>query len=240
MNSSKTAAPQIGFDRFIPLDWAACALRVRGGDETPDAIEALFDADGLGAPSRKKTRAVLRGLWLEPRAELAAFADRGVDIWQASPESAVIALCWGMAIATYPFFGKVGALIGRLTAMQGDCAAAEIHRRMAETYGQGETARRATNRVIQTQAHWAAIKRIDKGRRVIRQAPVTVTNDALVAWLIEAAIRYNGKAVSVTSLQSSAVLYAFRLDQSLTFVISRSATLELRSEGSGSQLVALR
>jgi hypothetical protein len=62
-----------------------------------------------------------------------------------------------MAIAAYPFFGKVAELIGRLTAIQGDCATAEIHRRMAETYGEREGTHRAANRVIQTQASWGPL-----------------------------------------------------------------------------------
>lgn len=240
MSNPPAARPQIGFDRFIPLDWAACALRVRAGTEEPDALEALLLAAGLGAPSRTKNRSVLKGLWMEPPADLTPFADRGIALWKGDPEVPVQALCWGMAIAAYPFFGKVAELIGRLTSIQGDCTAAEIHRRMAETYGEREGTRRATNRVIQTQADWSACERVDRARRVVRQPPASISNDGLTAWLCEALIRYAGKPLSVTSLQSSAVLYPFRLEQSLTFVISRSPALELRSEGSGSHLVAIK
>lgn len=240
MSNPPAARPQIGFDRFIPLDWAACALRVRAGTEEPDALEALLLAAGLGAPSRKKNRSVLKGLWMEPPADLAPFADLGIELWKGDPEVPIQALCWGMAIATYPFFGKVAELIGRLTSIQGDCTAAEIHRRMAETYGEREGTRRATNRVIQTQADWSACERLDKARRVVRQPPLAISHDGLTAWLVEALIRYTGKPLSVTSLQSSAVLYPFRLDGSLTFVISRSPALELRAEGSGSSLVAIK
>jgi hypothetical protein len=238
LNNTPAAAPRIGFDRFIPLDWATCALEVRGGAADPQAIDALLEAAGLGIPSRTKTRSVLNGLWLDPRAELIGFAQRGFGIWQEFPE--VPALCWGMAIAAYPFFGKVAELVGRLTTIQGDCTAAEIHRRLAETYGEGEVTRRAANRVLQTQASWGTCERVDKGRRVIRNQPTAITNEALIAWLIEAAIRYTGRAISVSGLASAAVLYPFRLDHSLTLVVSRSPVLELRSEGSGSQLVMLR
>jgi hypothetical protein len=240
LSNPPAARPLIGFDRFIPLDWAACALRVRAGTEEPDALEALLLAAGLGAPSRKKNRSVLKGLWMEPSADLAPFADLGIELWKGDPEVPIQALCWGMAIATYPFFGKVAELIGRLTSIQGDCTAAEIHRRMAETYGEREGTRRATNRVIQTQADWSACERVDKARRVVRQPPLPISHDAVTAWLVEALIRYAGKPLSVTSLQSSAVLYPFRLEQSLTFAISRSPALELRFEGSGSHLVAIK
>ncbi|MFE8034659.1 hypothetical protein [Thiohalocapsa marina] len=238
--SHQSNLPHIGFDRFIALDWAACALRVRAGQETSQTLAALIGEKERSEASRKKTRSVLKGLWLAPRSDLAPFADRGVELFGEVDVSAVPALCWGMAISAYPFFGKVAELTGRLTAIQGDCASAEIHRRMAETYGERETAYRAANRVMQTQADWGALGRIDKGRRIIRRLPMTISQDGLIAWLIEAALRYTGKAMSVASLQSSAVLYPFRLDQPLAFVVSRSTALELHADGSRSQMVAMR
>ena len=69
---------------------------------------------------------------------------------------------------------------------------------------------------------------------------MTLTNDQVVAWLVEAVLHYTGKAVSVPMLQSMAVIYPFVLDQSLAYVISNYPTLELRSEGSSNQFVALR
>lgn len=69
---------------------------------------------------------------------------------------------------------------------------------------------------------------------------MTVSHDGLTACLIEAAIRYTGRAMSVATLQSSAVLYPFCLDHPLAFVVSRSPTLEFRTDGSRSQIVAIQ
>jgi hypothetical protein len=237
MNST---APKIGFDRFIQLDWAATALKVRAGTASIDELNELLDGAGLGVAARKKTRTVLNRLWLDPRAELVEFAERGAEIFKANPTVPVSALNWGMSLATYPFFGKVAELVGRLSALQGDCASAEVHRRMSEIYGEREGTYRMTNMVLQSQASWGALERVDKGKRLIRKTPMTLTNDQVVAWLVEAVLRYTGKAVSVPMLQSMAVIYPFVLDQSLAYVISNYPTLELRSEGSSNQFVALR
>ena len=239
MTNIESNVPHIGFDRFIPLDWATCALRVRAGQETPETLEALIGERERSEASRKKSRSVLKGLWLAPRTDLTPFADRGAELLGEIEASAAPALCWGMAISAYPFFGKVAELTGRLTSIQGDCASAEIHRRMAETYGERETAYRAANRVLQTQADWGTLTRVDKGRRIIRRTPMTISHDGLIAWLIEAALRYTGKAMSVATLESSPVLYPFSLDQPLALVVSRSAVLELRADGSQSQMVSI-
>jgi hypothetical protein len=85
---------------------------------------------------------------LEPRPELADFANRGVEIFTApDADVSIAALTWGIAIATYPFFGKVAELVGDCPSLQGDCAAAEVHRRMSELYGEREGTYRMTNMV---------------------------------------------------------------------------------------------
>ena len=233
-------APQIGFDRFIQLDWVAAALKVRAGMASLDELNELLDAAGLGVAARKKTRTVLNRLWLEPRPELADFANRGVEIYRTNAEVSIAALTWGMAIATYPFFGKVAELVGRLSALQGDCASAEVHRRMSEIYGEREGTYRMTNMVLQSQANWGAIERVEKGKRLVRNSPISVINDQAVAWLIEAALRYTGKAIPVATLQSTVVIYPFLLEQHLGYVASNSQMLEVRSEGPSNQFVALR
>ena len=111
---------------------------------------------------------------------------------------------------------------------------------MSEIYGEREGTYRMTNMVLQSQASWGAIERVDKGKRLIRCAPTALDNTQAVAWLVEAALRYTGKSVSVPSLQSMAVIYPFVLNQPLAYVVSNSPKLELRSEGSSNQFVALR
>lgn len=234
-----SAPPKIGFDRYLALEWVVSAIRVRAGSEMEDNLESLLEADELTLAAQKKTRTVLNRLWLAPRPELVDFADRGVALYKSQKSLPVASLCWGMAIATYPFFGKVAELVGRLSSLQGDCAAVEVHRRMSEIYGEREGTRRMTNMILQTQASWGAVDRVEKGKRVIRLAPTTIDNNALTAWLIEAAVRYSGKPVTVSTLQSLPVLFPFTLTRPLAYLVSNSPNLDLRSEGPNNQFVSL-
>ena len=237
----KTSAPQIGFDRFIQLDWIAAVIKVRAGTSSADALSELLEASVLGKESRAKTRTKLNALGLEPRPEFADFIDRGVSIFKSSDKSeGIAAFAWGAAIASYPYFGKIAEFTGRLTSIQGDCSVSEIHRRMSEVYGDREATKRATQAVIQTQANWGAIERVEKGKRLIRLPIRTITTDKAIAWLVEAALRYQGKAVSLAALQSLPVIYPFALTQPLGYLMSNSPMLEVRSEGLSNQLVALR
>jgi len=236
----KSTAPKIGFDRFIQLDWVVTALKIKAGMADIVELNALLDAVELTVAAKKKVRTVLNRLWLEPRPELVEFSSRGIEIFKANPAVSTSALSWGMAIATYPFFGRVADLVGRLTSLQGDCTSAEIHRRMSELYGEREGTYRMTNMVLQSQASWGGAERADNGKRLIRKPAMTLVDTVMVAWLVEAALRFAGRAMAVQSLQSMPVIYPFVLDQSLVYVISNCSSLELRSEGSNNQFVALR
>ncbi|WP_354679504.1 hypothetical protein [Cupriavidus plantarum] len=235
------AVPQIGFDRFIRLDWVAAALKVRAGMTSLDELNELLDAAGLGKEAKAKTRTKLNALALGPRADLVDLIDRGVNIVKDSNNTGdLVAFAWGAAIATYPYFGQVAEFTGRLTSIQGDCSVFEIHRRISEVYGDREVTKRATQAVIQTQANWGAIERMEKGKRIVRLQATRLNDDEMVAWLVESALRYQRKAIPLATLHSLAVIYPFLLDHPLGYVMSNSATVEVRSEGPGNQFVALR
>jgi hypothetical protein len=232
--------PQIGFDRFIPLDWAAAALRVCAGTGKTEQLLKLLDDAELGPAARKKTRTVLNRLWLEPRPDLTDFADRGARIYRADKDTPIAALTWGMAIATYPFFGRVSEIVGRLTALQGDCASSEVHRRMAEVYGEREGIHRMTNMVLQSQESWGAIQRVNKGKRVVRKPKTRVQEPAIIAWFVEACVRHSGRPLSVATIESHPVVFPFELKGRISYALSRSRTIELRSAGARDHVVDLR
>jgi hypothetical protein len=231
--------PQIGFDRFIQLEWAESAFRTRAGLTDSQQLLDLLEESHPGAAARKKTRTVLNRLWLEPRADLVDFADRAVSIYLETPDTPIAALTWGMAIATYPFFGSVAQIVGRLTALQGDCASAEVHRRMAEVYGEREGTRRMTNMVLQSQASWGAIDRIARGKRLARKEKIAVRESAATSWLVEACLRYAGHPLSIAGLDTSPVIYPFELGSSLSYLLSTVPPLEVRTDGTGNQVVGL-
>lgn len=232
-------SPQIGFDRFIQLDWAATALRIRAGTAAPDELKELLDSTHAGPAAKKKTKTVLNRLWLEPRPDLVDFADRGVQIYRGTPDTSVLALTWGMSLATYPFFGKVSEIVGRLTSLQGDCSSTEVHRRMAETYGEREGTRRMTNMVLQSQENWGVIERIDRGRQIVRKKAFDLRGSPVTTWLVEACLRYAGRALPMASVESNPAIYPFIFGGSAAYLLSKSREIEIRVDSAGNQVINL-
>jgi hypothetical protein len=233
-------APQIGFDRFIRLEWATKALEVRAGLAVIEELEAILDQAHSGPAARKKTRTVLNRLWLEPRKDLEPFAQRAVELFQATPNAPPAALTWGMAIVSYPFFAKVAEIIGRLTSLQGDCTTAEVHRRMSEIYGEREGTRRMTNMVLQSQIDWAMLDRSENGKTLIRKKSAILDGPDLVRWLTKAVLECSGRPIGLGSLEAQPVIFPFGLGENLGFILSSAPDLYLRADSAGNQSVSIQ
>lgn len=233
----KSAAPRIGFDRFIREAWIDCALQVRLEAATVADLDKLLERSKLGKAAHVKTMTVLKKLWLRPSPDLEDFVDRCAVIAGDGPKS-TIPLHWAIAIAAYPFFGKAAELFGKLSALQGDCTSAELHRRMSEIYGEREGTKRMTNMVLQTQADWGALQRTDK--RLKKCAPIRVDDSRVAAMLAEAAVRYYGKSLSASKIFSLPVLHPFKIVPRVALLTTQSPALELRPSFRGEPLVAIR
>ena len=233
-------APQIGFDRFIRLDWAEAALRVRSGAADIAELDQILTGSHAGLEAKKKTRTVLNRLWLEPREELAGLADRGVAIFREVAEPQVAALTWGMALAVYPFFAKVAEIVGRLTSLQGDCTTAEVHRRMAEIYGEREGTRRMTNMVLQSQVDWSLLGKSENGKTLTRKPPMALHSPETVQWMSEALLMHVGRPLTLDGLSGQPTMFPFSFGDNLGYVLSLSEAFDVRADSAGARIVGLK
>ncbi len=232
--------PLIGFDRYVDLEWCRRALDAAATESSIEVVRYQVATTLPGIESQRKTLDVLKRLSTKPFEHLADFISRGIAIYKRLGHDTVLPLVWGAAIASYPFFGKTSETAGRLLALQGDCSIKELQRRMAEQYGDRSGIERAVTRVMQTQTSWQALTRDETAKRIVKRQAVLIQDEELTAWLIEAAVRYAGKSVSVPSLQSLPVLFPFTLTRPLAYLASNSPDLVLRSEGPSSQFVELK
>ena len=79
----------------------------------------------------------------------------------------------------------------------------------------------------------------DAGRRIVLRANTRVSDSTEIMWLTEACLRYLGQPINVASLESLPILYPFRFEESVAYALSRSPTLELRTDGANQAMVTL-
>lgn len=235
-----TKVPLIGFDRYVDIEWCRSALDAAATQCSIDDVRNQVATMLPGAESQRKTLDILKRLSTKPFDHLADFISCGIDIYRRLGKDVLLPLVWGASIASYPFFGKTSETIGRLLTLQGDCSIKELQRRIAEQYGDRSGIERAVTRVLQTQVSWQAIERDESAKRITKLPAILISDPDLIAWLIESAVHYIGKPISMASIQSLPALYPFDYTQSLPYVVSNSENLLLRSEGPSTQYVTLR
>ncbi|MBK7415583.1 MAG: hypothetical protein IPJ38_11190 [Dechloromonas sp.] len=111
---------------------------------------------------------------------------------------------------------------------------------MSEVYGDREVTKRATQAVIQTQANWGAIERVENGKRLNRRPQRKVSDEKVITWLVGGRAALHRQSYACYELATMAVIYPFLIDQSLPYVLSKSDVIELRAEGPSNQFAALR
>jgi len=242
---------QIGFSQRIRLEWLdqTANLVLAGNDKAGinDSLqEMLKDKVSVGGQAvrgnREKAITILMKTWLTVPSGLEALRDEGLKILQGLPRKDRIAVHWGMALATYPFWGAVAAHTGRLLRLQGTAAAAHVQRRIKEQYGERETASRAARRVLRSFIDWGVLNETqDKG--VYAQGnQYSIQDPKLIAWLVEASLhaRMNGSA-AIKDLLDSPSIFPFRLAHvSAEHVASLSPRLNILRHGLDDDLVMLR
>lgn len=234
-----TSCAYVGFERPVRLEWVEAALCARSGLITNGQLEKLINSLPVGHNSKRKVKTALNRLWVKPPSDLTDFSNRGACIYAEQPENSVLALTWGMALTTCPFFGKVTEVVGRLTEIYGDCTSDDIHRRMIEIYGDRDTTRRITNVVLQSQENWGTIVRYDNGKTICRSASIDLNSSPVLAWIIEACLIYCKKPVSVSKMQFFPLIFPFAISDSLSYMLSKIEHLKISSGVDGDQFVDL-
>ena len=241
---------QIGFSQRIRLEWfeQTANLILAGNDKTAvnDSLqEMLKDKVSVGGQAvrgnREKAITILMKTWLTVPSGLEALRDEGLKILQGLPRKDRIALHWGMALATYPFWGAVAAHTGRLLRLQGTAVAAHVQRRVKEQYGERETASRAARRVLRSFIDWGVLNETQDKGVYAQGSQYSIQDPKLIAWLVEASLhaRMNGSA-AIKDLLDSPSIFPFRLAHiTAERLRSHSLRLDFHRYGLDDDLVVL-
>ena len=193
------ALPAIGFDRYISRSWLDVAIDVAADRMPRTRLIGLLEQDIVGVEARSKTSIILNRMWLSPHPLLADYVARGVALHAADPDVDTLALHWGSALCSHPFFASIAEFIGRLLHLHGEFTSAQITRRLKEQYGDRASILRAAEAVLQTLVGWGVIKLEDPKARLFRaRKPMPITSVAASAWLMESAVASAGKSLRLS------------------------------------------
>lgn len=242
---------EIGFSQRVRLEWfkqtANLVLAGNSRAAVTDVLrELLKDRVSVSSQAERGNREkiitiLLKTLVAVPR-ELEPLRDEGFGLLRRIPERDHLAVYWGMVSAVYPFWSSVAVQVGRLLRLQGAVAAVHVQRRVRELYGERETVSRAARRVLRSYLDWGVLR--DSGTKGVYQpeAPLTIADPHLTAWLVEAAFRSSGDTVApLKDVLNSASLFPFQVKPvTAANIVAASGRLDVCRHGLDDDLLILR
>lgn len=244
-------AQQVGVSQRLRVEWleATVNLILAGNDSTAirEALnEMLVDKLSLNSQAvrgnRQKTITILMKIWREVPPGLEPLRDEGLRMHPMLDGNCRHALNWGMTMAAYPFWGVVAEHAGRLVRLQSTAAAAQIQRRIRESYGERPTVARATARVLRSFIDWGVLADT-AAKGVYGQAEQREISDPkVIAWLAEALLHWQPSgAAALTRFLRHHSLFPYRLPHfTASQLAAHSPRLEAQRQGLDEEVLMLR
>jgi hypothetical protein len=181
--------PRLGIDRFLALRWVDMALEMRMVTDATSSARKQFRAwlsqEIEGNVSADKTAYQINRIWLIDDDPFDNLRKMAISNGLANDHRYRPVLHFGLAINVFPLFVEVCKATGRLLNLQPTCTNHDIVQRVQEKFGNPESVKRASRRVLQTLFDWGLL--IDRDGSISIQE-FTITDQLIIEWLITALI----------------------------------------------------
>lgn len=238
----------IGFSIGLKLEWleqtAALVSLGRSGQEVRSSLNAILTselAEGKDprVGSRGRAIMVLSTLWVDPPEGLAGLRDECLKALPQTPSAEHLALHWGLALAAYPFFASVAESVGRLLRLQDSVVRSDVHRRVAEVFGDRPTVRRATGVAVHNMTQWGALQS-DAANRAYRAAERRTVGRDVAVLLLQAVLHASDvDSTPLDALLHSPALFPFELPSLTAHDVDQCSGLRAMSLGGTEATVSL-
>jgi hypothetical protein len=242
---TSVARTTIGFDRRIDIEWLdAVAGRVTTGQAPEDIREFLWNfLEGIVAgdsvhSGRGKTLTVLSRIWVNVPEQANPLRKSALHCIASATREQRVAIHWGMAIATYPFFRDVAATVGKLLTLNGQANLSQVERRMTDSWGDRSTLPRAIQRVLRSIVQWGLLRDGASKGSFLAPARRTAVPDQIAELLLQAILVSHGQGMLLSQLASHPALFPFDINVG-TALLRESSTILVQRQGDQSDFVEL-
>lgn len=209
---------RLGFDRRVDRAWLDAAAEAALASTDPaarrDAIWAALEGRVPGDnphTARGKTLTVLNRVWCAVPPPVAPLRDDAARLWSTASEDERLALHWALVIATHPFVAELATQLGRTLALQETAGLAQLHRKVAASWGERATVQRAVPRVLASMVEWTALTP-GPTRGTYASCPRRALSGPVSLLLIEAVLRSSGtRSSTLRGLLQHPSLFPFDL-----------------------------
>jgi hypothetical protein len=229
------SSTEIVFRRKVRMLWLeqALALAASGVDweSARAALEPEVAAENAGKETIRKVLEHIKRIWFDPPPEAAALLQDALML-SRRPEISAKLLCWGMAIAAYPFVGSVAENLGRLIRLQGKAPREDVQRRMREQYGDREYVNRITRYTISSFLDWGVVGEEGRAGDYSPGPIMRLTSPEMMIWLSEALMLSRSRnQLMLSEVFSHPALFPFSMELFNPQMIQEGSRLKMGRQG---------
>jgi hypothetical protein len=230
----------IGFDRRIALAWLDETAGQMLRDPDPAAVRTYLHTalagQIAGSEARIKTITLLCRIWVNPP-HAPHLRDEALTLLPTLLPGERLWLHWGLCILAFPFFRDVVGVVGKLSALQGQCSLGQVTDRMIANWGERSTLIRATQRVLRSCVDWGTLDETTTVGIYQPTQPRATSSIPLRDWFLEAALRgHDTDGVVAGDLARLPEMYPFA-PAIQPHEIQRLSRFESQQQGGGTMLI---
>ncbi len=240
----------VGFSQRVRWEWLDRAAELKRHGESDTEItehltaligEHLSKGNDPERGNRDKAVSILRRVWLTPSPELRPLRDAGLALLGRTKGRARVSIHWGQVVATYPFWGVVADLVGRLVSLHDQVSPVQVQRRLRDRFGERETVARAARRILRSFHDWGvAVPGPSPSTYALPPERIALSAE-LTTWLAEAVVwSQRGQSIAAAQLVDLPALFPFRLDPSGLARAEHQAGVEYFTDTDGAGYLRLR
>ena len=209
-------AKMVGLSRTIKTHWlnktVSFLKETSSEDELKEAINEYLRFEIESPTVLRKTREILMRIWFYDLNDdyILRMRQDAMQIMNKTPEHALVAH-WGLMLLTYPVFGDLCRMIGKLSEFESAITTRQIKQKLFDEWGERSTILHSTDKMIATLKEIGVLESVKTGQyRVVK---MDVSRSEEISYLLRVAMRADGSSYySMRSLKEMSILFPFRYD----------------------------
>lgn len=208
----------VGISRNIKLEWLdETARMVLSGKSEAEIKESLNEylSFSIKSPTNlRKTREILMNIWVRKSEEFEYIKKIAIKAYNENKQANKLAVHWCLMLITYPVYGDVSEVIGKLNDKQYDLTTGQIKSKIFDVWGERSTLLHSIDKILKTMKDIGGLKSIKTGLYKVEK--YQVKDDDIVTLFVATILELKDKLyLSIDEITASFALFPFEYNLDL-------------------------
>ncbi|MEO2563995.1 hypothetical protein ABHA59_08855 [Clostridium tertium] len=208
----------IGMSRNINMDWLNEAANLVLSEKSEINIKESLNeylSYSINSPTNlRKTREILMNIWVRTEEKNIKIKELALNLFNTNKSSNKLVSHWCMMLLSYPVFGDIVTVIGKMADKQFDITTAQVKTRMFDVWGERSTLYHSIDKNIRTLKDIGVLESIKTGLYKIEN--INIEDERAVILIVATLLALKDKLyMRIEELESSYKFYPFKYELDL-------------------------